>query len=513
MGRSVNSSLFAGLAVGTGLVLVGVIGASIVYPPVPSEPANAVTQTQPIPEAEPVTPLAEIEAQSAEPSEMPDTPALQDILEDDSATDPVPDADPTPEAEPAPDEIVSEEMALEEPEMEEPASDAAATPAPETTSVPQEDAAQDEDEDELPAPSPADETSEAPQQASPQVLAEAPSLVNTMRDDGAPDLPAPLDNAGFSRLPSQTAEAPRADATFEGVQFLPPAPVRPIEDAPEVSTGPQADDTPEDRIAQEPVQTLPGTRVSGLPRIGEGSDTPVMVDQDPLPDEVTRPALLRNSHYVAGTDTTDKMALVLSDPGLPMPVRRELAALDYPFTIALNPMDSTAAEAAEIYFDAGKEVLILASGLPGGATASDLDVSLNAYFTALPLAVGMIDLPEDGFARNAGLLREVLPLLASDGHGLLTFAGGLTQAGRAAEAAGVSHSEVFRVLDSGNESIFTIRRYLDRAVFQASQIGHVIVFGDAANEETLDAIEMWRSERRGGQVALVPVSGILLQND
>ncbi|MFU8898710.1 MAG: divergent polysaccharide deacetylase family protein, partial [Roseinatronobacter sp.] len=94
-----------------------------------------------------------------------------------------------------------------------------------------------------------------------------------------------------------------------------------------------------------------------------------------------------------------------------------------------------------------------------------------------------------------------------------TFAGGLTQAGRAATAAGIAHAEVFRVLDAAGESVFTIRRYLDRAVFQASQIGHVIVFGDAANEETLDALQTWQAERRSGQVALVPVSGILLRDD
>jgi polysaccharide deacetylase 2 family uncharacterized protein YibQ len=74
----------------------------------------------------------------------------------------------------------------------------------------------------------------------------------------------------------------------------------------------------------------------------------------------------------------------------------------------------------------------------------------------------------------------------------------------------VPHAEVFRVLDDEDQSPFTIRRYLDRAVFQASQIGEVIVFGDATNDATMEALEMWRSAGRADQVAVVPVSAILL---
>ena len=79
--------------------------------------------------------------------------------------------------------------------------------------------------------------------------------------------------------------------------------------------------------------------------------------------------------------------------------------------------------------------------------------------------------------------------------------------------AGVAHAEIFRVLDDGEHSPFTIRRFLDRAVFQASQMGYVIVFGDAANETTLEAIAMWREDGRVGQVTLTPVSAILLAQD
>jgi polysaccharide deacetylase 2 family uncharacterized protein YibQ len=221
-------------------------------------------------------------------------------------------------------------------------------------------------------------------------------------------------------------------------------------------------------------------------------------------------ALERNAQYDGTAPNAAKMALVLYDPGLPMALRHAVAALDFPLTIALNPLDSSAPEAAEMYFHAGKEILILAAGLPAGATPSDIEVTLGSYLDGFPLAIGLVDLPTEGFARNASLLRDVLAILRRDGHGLITFAGGLTQAPRAAEAAEVRHAEIFRVIDPGLESQFTIRRFLDRAVFQASQLGYVIVYGDAANDATMEALELWRNEGRADQVALVPVSAILL---
>jgi polysaccharide deacetylase 2 family uncharacterized protein YibQ len=148
--------------------------------------------------------------------------------------------------------------------------------------------------------------------------------------------------------------------------------------------------------------------------------------------------------------------------------------------------------------------------LPDGARATDLDVTFSAWFDSLPQAVGVLDLPRGGFARNAALTNGVLPLIARDGHGLVSFAGGLSRIDAAAEAEGVPHAEVFRVLDDEDQSPFTIRRYLDRAVFQASQIGEVLVFGDAANDATMEALELWRSDGRADQVAVVPVSAILL---
>ncbi len=270
---------------------------------------------------------------------------------------------------------------------------------------------------------------------------------------------------------------------------------------------------PEEQVRRPAPSAMPGTPVPGrVPAATNSNASPDAAGTFlPALPRGGMTALERNTQYDGTSDGAPKMALILYDPGLPMALRHAVAAFDFPITLALNPLDPSAPEAAEMYFNAGKEIVILAAGLPTGASPADMDVTLGSYLDSFPTAIGLVDLPTDGFTRNAGLLRDVLAILQRDGHGLITFAGGLSQAARAAEAAGLRHAEIFRVIDPGPESQFTIRRFLDRAVFQASQLGHVIVYGDAANDATMEALELWRNEGRANQVALVPVSAILLE--
>lgn len=340
-----------------------------------------------------------------------------------------------------------------------------------------------------------------------------------MAELAPPTLPGPTLRDTQTELP-ETPMPPRDGPLPDSP--APPAPSTTQDPAPDMDTAPAPDTapdpdlTPEQDSASEEIaprapesddRRLPGTRITGLP--GQTTEAPASAS-GALPEPETTTALERNSSFDGPLAGAPLMSIVLNDPGLPMPLRRSLAALELPVTIALNPMDPSAAEAAEIYRDAGKEVLILATGLPSGARATDLDITLSAWFDALPQAVGVLDLPRGGFARNTSLTNGVLPLIAQDGHGLLSFSGGLSRISNVAAREGVPHAEVFRVLDDEDQSQFTIRRYLDRAVFQASQIGEVIVFGDATNDATMEALDMWRSDGRMDQVAVVPVSAILL---
>ncbi len=447
-----DKSLLAGLGVGTALVVAGFTGSAVLFPPSP-QPADMVQQD-----------------------------VAQDLV-----------SEPEPVEEPAPQD------AAPEPEPEPAAEDGPAEPL-----VPESDA-------DIPAPEMDDATQDMLPDSGPDMPQGSAGSAEGVADDLLPVSPAPEPEAAATRLPSGIQPAPRGERAPALPQVLPSAPAA-SEAEPPITAAP-----PEDALAAaprpgtEPATAQPGARISRLPQIG-GTDAPLARAADvPPPSEAVVTALERNSLY-AGTEDRARMAVILADPGLPSSMRQALAEVDLPLTIALNPLDSSATEAAELYRDAGKEVVILATSIPEGATASDLDVTFSAFFAAVPTAVAVIDLPESGFARNVGLLSQVLPLLAQDGHGLLTFSGGLAQSARAAQSSGITHAEVFRSLDAGDESAFTIRRFLDRAVFQASQTGQVIVFGDASNAATMEAIEMWTGDGPPEQVAIAPVSGILLNS-
>ena len=154
---------------------------------------------------------------------------------------------------------------------------------------------------------------------------------------------------------------------------------------------------------------------------------------------------------------------------------------------------------------------MLANGLPNGAQASDLDVTFGAWFDALPQAVGVLDLPRGGFCAQC---EPDNPSFTPDRtrrawigqlRGRVVAWWIALPPARACPMPKCSACWMTRI-----RARFTIRRYLDRAVFQASQIGEVIVFGDATNDATMEALELWRSDGRADQVSVVPVSAILL---
>ncbi|MCC5955652.1 MAG: divergent polysaccharide deacetylase family protein [Natronohydrobacter sp.] len=473
-----NSSLLAGLGVGSGLVLLGFVGSSLLFPPERGPVAQPTTEIASMPGPAPDRSEAEIVVPDSALVEPPQA-APEDTAQDNTAEGAPVSSDTTE---------IPADLATD-PELAEIA-------PPESTpseSIPPESTPDDEPPA-APLPSP-----ELPQDT---------ASTADLAEDILPVAPGAEVTGPQARLPAGILPATGRD-TVQGLPqvSVPQAPASDPE-IPVVGEAPATDDRDSAPLVEQPPASLPGTRTSSLPQIGAGDSAPDAPGDVPAPQAAAVTALERNSLY-DGSATGARMALVLSDPGLPMAMRRSLAAMDFPFTVALNPLDTTAPDAATIYTEAGKEVLILATAIPDGATASDLDVTFNAFFGSLPLAVGVIDLPQSGFARNARLLNEVLPLLQQDGHGLVTFSGGLAQAARAASAAGVPHAEVFRIIDSGNDSAFTMRRFLDRAVFQASQMGQVIVFGDASNDVLMEAITMWREGSRLDQVALVPISGIL----
>lgn len=256
-----------------------------------------------------------------------------------------------------------------------------------------------------------------------------------------------------------------------------------------------------------------GVTTGRLPSIGAPgappAEAPEAAEGDPA-DPQALPPLQRYAAAFDGAGGKPLFSIVLVDPGGPDVDRLALADLPLPVSIAIDPSAPDAATAAEIYRTAGKEVVMLATGIPAGATAADLETTFQAHEAALPESVAVMDLDQDGFQNDRPLAAQVVPVIAGQGRGLLTWDKGLNAGDQEARRAGLAAAKVFRQLDAGDESAPVIRRYLDRAAFKAAQDGAVVVAGEV-RPETLQALVEWAVEGRSATVALAPLSAVLLR--
>lgn len=149
-----------------------------------------------------------------------------------------------------------------------------------------------------------------------------------------------------------------------------------------------------------------------------------------------------------------------------------------------------------------------ASGIPVGASPSDLEQSLQVLSTGLPEAVALIDSDGAAFQNNSPLASQMVSILADQGRGLVTLDQGLNAAAREARRAALPATTVFRRLDAAEEAAPVILRYLDRAAFQAAQSGQVAVIG-SLRPQTVDGILAWVGEGRASNVALAPITALL----
>lgn len=290
----------------------------------------------------------------------------------------------------------------------------------------------------------------------------------------------------------------------------------------EAATPDAAPETQSPVTAALPRTTLPrtgltpfeGVRTNRLPTVA-GPDT--AQDTVSLPSDVTDtdmfdmalPAYLRFAQPYENPRLLPLMAIVLVDDGIPAATRELIADLPFVLTVAIDPTLPDAAAIVETYRAAGKEVAVLATALPARASASDIDVTFSSHFAAVPHAVAVMDVAGAGFQGNRAVSQLVVPVLAADGHGLITYNRGLNAAAQVAQAAGLAQTQVFRDLDEDAPNPFLLRRYLDRAAFEAVRDGQVVVTGRASYAPTLEAILSWRMEGRASDVALAPISAAL----
>jgi len=151
---------------------------------------------------------------------------------------------------------------------------------------------------------------------------------------------------------------------------------------------------------------------------------------------------------------------------------------------------------------------MLATGIPQGATAADLEVTFAAHNSTLPQAVAVLDLETGGFQNDRPLATAVVPVIQGSGRGLLTWDKGLNAGDQVARRDGLAAAVIYRRLDGENESIRTMKRYLDRAAFKAAQDGSVAVVG-TTRAATIAAILEWTVEGRAASLALAPVTAVL----
>lgn len=501
--------LWGGVVAAAGL---GVIS-QVAQPPAPRHPPQATAAPE-IAAPDAVAPEAEM------PAETPQA---------DPPAEPVPAAAAEPAAKPeAPPAAPAEMLADAPPAPPEgaaapasPASDAA--PAlPGTAATPPAPAAEPAPETLAQAPANPPDTSDPEEPAAPAPSA-APAPTSGTTDPAAP------------ATDPATPAAPAADAAPSAADLPPPAPEPPgdpllepgAEAAPEpppASVAPEAEPQPEPAPAPE-TATLPadpglapapalgdkadGVTVGRLPRIGAAEDDTAVAD--PAAEPADLPPLSRYAAVFPDPAGKPLFAIVLVDDGTPELDRARLAALPFPVTFAIDPLAANAAEAAATYRAAGKEVAMLATGIPAGATAADLEQTFQALATGLPEAVAVIDLASGGFQDDRGLAAQVVPIVKAQGRGLITFDRGLNAADQVARREDVPAATVFRQIDAEGEEIPTIRRYLDRAAFKAAQEGRVTVLG-SARPETVAGILEWTIEGRAASVALAPASAVMVVN-
>ena len=349
----------------------------------------------------------------------------------------------------------------------------------------------------------------APAEQEPVVTALAPPIVPGAESQPAPvDAPPPAPDAAKDEPLLQPQPLESADPA--------PALISPI--LPEAEREAVAEPTPGLAPDTGLDSDVAGVTTNRLPRIG-----------DSAPDAMANPEAeaegaeveIAEGLAVLGTtplelfrrdfdnpDGKPLFSILLIDDGSAHLDRANLAALPFPVSFVVDPLAPNSAEASGIYRAAGQEVLMLASGIPDGATASDLEQTFQALDMALPEAVAVIDRPEGGFQEDLDRAGLVLQIIAEQGRGIVTFDQGLNPADQIARREGVPSATIFRVLDATGESIPKMRNYLDRAAFKAAQEGRVLVIG-SAKPETVAAILEWTVEGRASSVALAPVSAVL----
>ena len=247
--------------------------------------------------------------------------------------------------------------------------------------------------------------------------------------------------------------------------------------------------------------------VNRLPTANSGDQG--QADAAPLP--TLRPIDLYAQAFV-NEDQKPLMSILLIDQGSDLEGGEvgiaALRSFPYPISFAVDVTLPDAAERMEIYRAEGFEVLAMVD-LPEGAEPSDAETTLAVAFQRMPQVVGVLEGQGAGLQPSRDVADQVTEILAQGGYGLVSQDKGLNTMPKLAVKEGVPAAPIFRDFDSKDQTPTVIRRFLDQAAFKAGIEGSVIMLG-RMRPETISALLVWGLQDRAGQVALAPISAVLL---
>ena len=361
-----------------------------------------------------------------------------------------------------------------------------------------------------------------------------------MVDGDAPVLPSPqvvapdepVNEAELSILtdPSQplAPQVSKEETAFEeapqdvipeeavvGVALETAAVPQPVEVAP---VEPQQPDAPnvEEESTFPPVDTV---EKELRPKIGRPAGS--LVDRDDAPAEqpsdqvevVNLPPIDAFAVPFENADAKPLMSIILIDAGadlegaaIGLPALRSFPA---PITFAVDSSLPDAVARMNKYRGEGFEVLAMID-FPGGATAGDAEVTLDAVLSQMTEVVGVLEGVGNGMQASLEASDQATQILLSTGHGFVTQSKGLNTVAKLAEREGVPTSTVFRDFDSADQSPTVIRRFLGQAAFRAGQEGGVIMLG-RLRADTISALLLWSLQDRAARVSMAPISAVLKQ--
>lgn len=505
----VAGALWGGVVAGVGLGVISQVT------PMPGEMAQPdVAPSEPV-----AVQVADAEAQANAMMDQPEAKTAAKTVEPGDAPAP---AAPDPNLPETPQAVVPDARQPDAPAVAE------ADPAPKTTTETATGA-----DSPATAPVSAEPGSGEKPAVQPLTQADAPAaLAKTDAEGTAPALvangdaattavaPGGLPAAAAAEMAPPAAELPPPAAPQADEALLNPAPVPAQDPAPaQITMEPEAapaETAPQPGLLTDTApDTLPatgtlspdvdGVTTGRLPRIGDAAAPPA--ETAPTRAEDT-PPIRRFARPFQNDSGKPLFAVLLRDTGGADVDRARLAALPFPVTFVVDPLADNAAEAATIYRAAGQEVVMLASGIPDGAQASDLEQTFQSHSGTLPDAVAVMDPGPGGFQDNRPLATQVVPLVKAQGRGLITFERGLNAADQVARREDVASATIYRQLDAEGQDTPLIRRMLDRASFKAAQEGRVMVLGDT-RPQTIAALMEWTLEGRASSVTLAPATAVM----